>query len=107
MFYCLRCKSFFEEPATKYDLHGEIDDFGPSYEAFGACPECGSEYYDEAGRCDICGGYTEGEEICDNCGELVSGIVCEMSARISDTAGKYHLNKSELLGYVLEFLEED
>ena len=107
MFYCLRCKSFFEEPATKYDLHGETDDWGPSFEAFGACPECGSEYFDKAGECELCGEPIEGDaELCEYCAELVADTACEMFARISDTAGKYHLNKNQFLGYVLEWLEE-
>lgn len=61
MFYCFDCGAEFEEPATKYEDHGEY--WGaPAREAFGACPVCGSTDYDAMRRCDRCGEWTiEGE----------------------------------------------
>ena len=61
MFYCFDCGAEFEEPATQYENQGEF--WGaPAWEAFGACPECGSTEIDEMRRCQRCGEWTiEGE----------------------------------------------
>lgn len=67
MFICLDCEAEFEEPMTYYESQGEY--FGaPAWEAFGACPCCGSTEYDEARQCDRCG-----EWIVDGEWEVING----------------------------------
>lgn len=56
MFICLDCGELFEEPAVTYENQGEF--WGaPAWEAWGACPNCGSTEYDHAEQCERCGEY--------------------------------------------------
>lgn len=71
MFKCNTCDHEFDEPRTLYEDQGEF--WGaPAWEAFGACPCCGSTDYDEMTQCERCGEWTATphyEEIilCDCC----------------------------------------
>ena len=77
MFYCNDCGAEFEEPATQYENQGEF--WGaPAWEAFGACPCCGSTDYDEMRRCERCGEwanewYIENVILCDLCYDELYG----------------------------------
>lgn len=71
MFVCLECGAEFEEPKTEYENQGEY--FGaPAWEAFGACPCCGSTDYDEARRCDRCGEWTASWH------RTLNGVLCDI-----------------------------
>lgn len=79
MFVCFDCDAIFEEPATRYENHGEY--FGkPAREAYGACPCCGSTEYDAMVKCDRCGEWTatphyENIVLCDICfDDLYGGL---------------------------------
>lgn len=76
MFVCLDCGAEFEEPKVEYENQGEF--WGaPAWEAFGACPNCGSTDYDEARRCDHCGEWTvDGKRVIINGAHLYLCDIC-------------------------------
>lgn len=101
MFYCYYCGEFFEEPATKYDTHAELDE-GPVWEAYGACPCCGSDQIDTAQTCDICGEYIASGNVCENCNDFIKSKADDVLELIS----KYKLDKDEFINYLIEELEK-
>lgn len=76
MYYCLNCETFFEDEDMVDDVtyvpHSELaEDGAMPYETIheGLCPNCRSNDFQEAGRCELCGKPTEdiAEELCESC----------------------------------------
>lgn len=105
MFYCYDCGEFFEEPATMYDGHAELD--GPCWEAYGACPYCESDQIDTARACECCGEYTKpDEDICDICYAEVSFMVSAVRRLAKKRTDRYKLNYDFFMDHTLKKLEE-
>lgn len=64
MYVCIECGTVFEECERYTETHG-LDT--PPYEEWNGCPECGGAYT-EAQICDCCGEYITGDYI-----KLISG----------------------------------
>ena len=75
MWYCLNCKTEFEEPDTVTDY--VTSDPYPMGPTISVCPHCGYDEFVEAIECEYCGEYIVGEYIkikdgicyCENCYE--------------------------------------
>lgn len=49
MFICLHCGHEFEEPSNRYNKRWSDSDDSEQY-----CPNCGSEDFEEAKKCELC-----------------------------------------------------
>lgn len=75
-YYCNECDEFFDEPEHVTEEQ-TLDSHGPKTVDVGynVCPHCGSEFYEEASECVICGEfpveYSDG--VCEKCLEEIAG----------------------------------
>ena len=88
MFRCKDCEAVFSEPfeyEEETGVTGSLGAFGNMKEMvfYSVCPECGSENYDDAPVCDICGSCENmphekfwGEAtVCDDCYEDMESLI--------------------------------
>lgn len=71
---CNNCDFQFETPERSKELMGEY--WGaPAYETIYRCPCCGSDDFEKAEKCAVCGEYfiSEGDDFCEKCKEELSG----------------------------------
>lgn len=59
MYYCMKCKGTFYEPAQCEEDHGWDTEYGhmAAYETFEECPYCGYGDFELAEECCMCGGW--------------------------------------------------
>lgn len=84
MYICMHCGNQFEEIDRKH-----YDSATGVYEEY--CPNCGSDFFEEAEQCEICGdwhavGYLNGG-VCESCMEKQSTIENALAWGEEDTAG--------------------
>ena len=88
MLKCVTCGEVFDTPETK---SGYLCECGESsvYEDYGVCPNCESDDFEEARKCEICGEYMLADEL--------FGDVCEdcIQQYENDIQGCYELSQNE------------
>lgn len=66
MYICLHCGHSFDEPHNRYNRRWSDSDDSAAY-----CPNCGSEDFEEAEKCEKCGEWHIADKvsngICENC----------------------------------------
>lgn len=55
MYICNNCGLLFRWAPTYEEVHNELDDH--AYEEYRGCPNCKSDDFEVAERCDFCGKY--------------------------------------------------
>lgn len=104
MYRCSRCGQTFDSPDAVVDFYSEA--WGRQVKHYtSVCPCCGSDDFDEMDRCKICGAWiSPGEEICENCHDLVSDMTDSVRGRLREISITHKLNYEELLEAVIENL---
>lgn len=74
MFKCNDCNKFFEQPVV-----GEMEQETGYVEK--SCPFCGSDYFEDASPCPLCGEPTT-EDFCQDCYKKVSDRLNELKAEL-------------------------
>ena len=80
MFKCNECEKFFSEPVI-----GQMEQDTGYVEQ--TCPHCGSDYFEEAIKCPICGNPTT-QDFCQDCYDTVS-------KKLSDLRSELNANQSD------------
>ncbi len=104
MYLCNRCGRTFDFPDSVVDFRSEM--WGRRVGHYvSVCPYCQDDDFDEMDRCEICGEYIPpGEEICDNCHELISDYRDIITGRIRELSITHKLNYDELIEHLKEEL---
>ena len=103
IYYCNECMNFFgkDEVGFKREYHPEIG--GNFYETFLVCPHCGSDDYEDAYECEICGEPTL-TEICDECKhEVLDAISKFVEAQVTE----HKCDKSVIVSLLDTWLDEN
>ena len=105
MYLCANCGRTFDSP-------DEVADFTSEY--FGAtvthtttvCPSCGSDDFDEMDKCEVCGEeIAPGEELCENCRELIRDCAEDVRGRARYMTLRYNLKYNEFVTHLIEELD--
>lgn len=80
MYKCSECEKFFNEP-----IIGQMEQDTGYVEQ--TCPHCGSDYFEEAIKCPICGNPTT-QDFCQDCYDTVS-------KKLSDLRSELNANQSD------------
>lgn len=87
MLICLECGAIFEEEqlvgGKKVFAGSETEP--PEYEER-VCPECGSDWWEEAAKCAVCGKYyngKDGDDICPDCQAAVVDTIDKLAEELS------------------------
>lgn len=106
MYICERCQETFDFPNVETDFTSEY--FGAIVNhKIGVCPYCGSDEIDEMDKCDICGEWiAPGEELCENCHDLIRDIADEVKRKARYTTDRFNLDYNEFISHLMDRLEE-
>lgn len=81
MFKCNDCNTFFNEPCVS-----EMEKDTGYIEQ--TCPNCGSDYFEEAHECPICGNPTT-QNFCQDCYDTVSTGLNELKSKLNADQGDF------------------
>ena len=101
MYYCNECKAFHDNGLLKEVVEGHGE---PHYmETFHVCGLCGSEDFEPADKCPICGELKkEVDDICQGCENALN----ELSANfVRDVSKYFNINKNTAIDHILRVLE--
>lgn len=106
MFRCQNCGQMFDSPNCVLDFDSEY--WGATVHHYtSVCPCCGSDEYDEMGKCEVCGEWIDpGEGLCDNCRELIKDIADDIRGRARYVSLRYKLNYAEFISQLIQDLDE-
>lgn len=106
MYQCVNCGETFDSPKEVYDFTSEF--WGaPARHTTCVCPYCESDEIDEMDKCIICGEWiTPGEEVCENCHELIKDIADDIRGKARYVSLKYKLNYNEFMNQLIEELDK-
>ena len=106
MFKCMDCQRTFDSLNCVIDSYSEYWGYStPHYKS--VCPYCGGDDYEEMDKCEICGEWIDpGEELCDNCGELIKDIANDIRAKARYTTDRFNLKYSEFISHLITELDE-
>ena len=97
MFICRDCGSKFEDPKRVKESRGEF--WGaPAYEDCWYCPECGSDDYDEAKECGVCGQWF----LPDGCEETCEECIDNLSNELYKIQIKYGIDYETLQTWIID-----
>lgn len=88
MFKCVTCGEVFDTPETKSSYLCECGE-SSVYEGYGVCPNCQSDEFEEAQKCEVCGEYMLEDEIF---GDVCEGCIQQYE---NDIQGCYELSQNE------------
>ena len=101
MYYCNNCKNYHDDSLLKevVESHGE-----PYYmETHHVCGHCGSDDYEEADYCPLCGQpKKETEDLCNGCENAINQFANDF---IEDVTNYFNCDKSHAIDYILSVLE--
>lgn len=103
IYFCNDCKQFFteDEAGTESELHTELD--GHWCETFMVCPHCGSDDYEEAYECEICGEPTL-TEICGQCETEIVGKIGEFVSKLTE---EYKCDTSIIQELMVKWIDDN
>lgn len=106
MYFCNRCRQMFDSPDAVYDFSSEA--WGRTVEHYvNVCPHCKSDDFDEMDKCDICGEWiSPGQDICDNCEELIRDISKDIQSRARYVTLRYKLKYDEFIEHLIQELNK-
>lgn len=104
MYLCANCGRMFDSPEEVEDFTSEF--WGATVRHFTTvCPNCGSDDFDEMDKCDVCGEeIAPGEDLCENCRDLIRDISDDIKAKARYVSLKYKLNYTEFMEHLIEEL---
>lgn len=98
---CNNCGRVFDEPATAYQYHMEIDD--NRYRAYPICPYCESEEIEESDVCCICDNDKQKtSDYCENCDAAIHELVGNL---IKDLQKSFNIDYQTALEWVTYDIE--
>lgn len=105
MYQCMNCGQTFDSPKTVTDFYSEY--WGaPARHTTTVCPYCESDDFDEMDTCEICNEYIPpGEELCDNCRELIHDIGDDIRAKSRYISLKYKLDYEKFISHLIDDLD--
>lgn len=105
MYICENCQQTFDSPNETEDFTSEC--WGtPVRHMTCVCPYCGSGEFEEMDRCEMCGEYINpGEEICENCRDLIDDIAGDIRSKARYMTLRYQLNYNEFISHLIEELD--
>ena len=106
MYRCSRCGQTFDSPDTVVDFFSEA--WGRQVKHYtSVCPNCGSDDFDEMDKCEICGEWiSPGEDVCDNCAELIKDISEDIRGRVRYVSLRYKLKYDEFIEHLIKELNK-
>lgn len=104
MYLCANCGQMFDFPDVVDDFTSEFWG-GIVRHTTTVCPSCGSDDFDEMDKCEVCGEYiAPGEELCENCRELIHDRAEDVRGRARDMTLRYNLKYNEFMEHLIEEL---
>lgn len=103
-YFCTDCETYFSEGEA--DLYYEDPDGERNgYIAYLVCPNCGSDSYEKASKCECCGEFFIGKDtLCDKCKDEVKELINPALETICD---KYDLSTSEGQAVIYDYLSQE
>lgn len=81
MYWCTDCQSLFDESEMEVEELSHDSEIEPG-ETLCKCPNCGSDDFEEADRCECCGEYIRpGRTLCEDCEDAADNEIRNMFAR--------------------------
>lgn len=106
MYKCMNCQQMFDSPNCVLDSVSEY--WGATAHHYtSVCPFCASDEYEEMDKCEVCGEWIDpGEEICENCHELIKDIADDIRAKARYMTLRYKLKYNEFINHLIKELDE-
>lgn len=106
MYICENCQQMFDSPNAVLDSDSEY--WGANVHHYtSVCPNCGSDEFEEMDKCDVCGEWINpGEELCENCRELIKDIADDIRAKGRYMTLRYKLKYNEFMDHLIRELDE-
>lgn len=95
MWYCVNCGTFVEREIGGSDVGLPI------------CPNCHTEELKAATECKVCGEWTSGEDLCEECSKIIDDGLIDIMDELRSMDAAPKLDKYDLACLISEKLEHD